>query len=436
MKMKVLKKLMCCASFSFVCSNALLGANPLQVLKNSRGVKMWEQQVVRSISPSMANALQKVTAVSPLSVYRFHSSFHRNGVKNQDSQGVETRLLAKPGGQQNEDTAELLTLLRTLTEVLTLQTELLTQPRSNTQSAPTSKTALQPAKPPLKLSKINPITATISGSETPQSYEETGALNTVESQETLVNERIQTRPQGRIARREENRNESNSDIVVKLREEFMDEIMQCVQVPNKITREDVTAILDVYGSLPHRTIEGITRVLNGQIDSFKSGTHNNVKRYLEANGSTLPAFRDIYSRLCEAFREDAMQVLLKVSVKITDEIREKITAFKRSGGKNMTQLDGIDTIVECADPLYPIHAYEVDMLLNVYTALPNRPKEGITNVLNGQVDTIKSGIYNNVKNFVESKQLSLDVYRNAYIRLSRSANGRGTEILYSILENR
>jgi hypothetical protein len=84
MKVKVLKKLICCASYSLIYSNGLVGATPVHMMShtNSTVTTNVMKQAVGSMGRLMGRALLPVTPYSFVSL-RYHSNFHGSGVNNQ-----------------------------------------------------------------------------------------------------------------------------------------------------------------------------------------------------------------------------------------------------------------------------------------------------------------------------------------------------------------
>ena len=95
----------------------------------------------------------------------------------------------------------------------------------------------------------------------------------------------------------------------------------------------------------------------------------------------------------------------------------------------------INKIIRAADPLYPITEEELQSILDLYTALPHRPIDGISEVLKGRVNTSKSAIYCNVLSHIVSKNSNLNKYRNAYARLSKALNGDAMNVMRQIMLN-
>jgi hypothetical protein len=227
----------------------------------------------------------------------------------------------------------------------------------------------------------------------------------------------------------ENRHHYSSDTVVKIREEFIDEIMRCVKVPDKITRQDVISILDLYAALSPRLKGYITMTLEGRIDN-KSEVYNKIMGHVQSKRITLPMLRDIYKRLCEAFGADAIQVVYQVSKKLLGGEKHRAHYFRRISGKNINQEACIAIIVECANPLYPVYEYEVTAIINLYAALPPQLKNYITKILKGSIDSNRSLVFNQVSKYLNSINSDIDTYRKIYSKLSRQA----INMIYKIVE--
>lgn len=426
MKMKILKKLMCCASYSLIFSNALLGANPLQMLKNSRLEHKWGQQAVRLIRPSLASMAIIPSSSCLWLTYRNQGS----GGNNQGSKGWGTNLSGNYRGQQNKDTEDLMVQLRNLTELLIKQTELLAKEGNASKSTPSPNITHQLVKPSISLSKTRVTTEIASKSEKNYVHESEGRLNAVDSQVLVVKDRLQTRPTFQLETRKEKRNQPTSERVVEMREEFIDEIIKCVQVPNKITREDLNSILDLYGALSPHLKKYITMTLEGGIGTSNSLVYNKIIEHAESKGETLDLLRDKYKRLGEAFGENPMLVIYKVSEKILKVKKNRINSIKTRKGNDINQKEFVAAIVEGANPLYPLYAHEVTAMINLYAVLPPQLKKYITMTLQGTIDSTTSPVYNQVIKYLHSINSDIDTYRKIYPKLSSQA----VDIIYKLVE--
>lgn len=413
MKMKILKKLMFCAAYSLICSNTLLGAIPM-FSQSSNTIRTIGKQVMRRI-PTGASI--------PYSweVYRNHTNYYGSGENDQRTKVQGSSLSDNLRLEQNANAAELLSQIRVLTRILMKHTEAFNLQQTHFQATPAPNLVHQPDSLAVVERKISPITR---------------LADRIESQESSMKEMLKTSPTRQVVTKDNNRNQHSSDTAAKMREEFIEGIMQCIKVSNIINQQDVISIIDLYGALPNRPKEALTKVLNGQINSDKSSIYNEIQKYAESKRATIVMFRDMYSRLSEAFGKDAMQIVYQVVAKKRLEIKKKIEIFQRSTKNNRKHEDCMALLVHCADPLYPVNVDDVEMLLNLYAAFPNQPREAITKVLNGRVNSDKSSTFQNVQKYLLSKQSNLTVCRNVYARLSQSANGNAIQILYSMLEKK
>jgi hypothetical protein len=203
---------------------------------------------------------------------------------------------------------------------------------------------------------------------------------------------------------------------------------------NKVNKQDVTDILDLYTALPTRSIEGISRVLNGQIDTPLSSIYSNVCIHLNSKQLTLGAYREIYVRLCNAFGEEPTRLIHQVIEAMKLEKKHMLDVLKKGKHQdNLSWQDYVCIIVVGANPLYPVQEHEVEAILELYRALPNRAADGIARVLSGQTNTPLSSIYIAVLGHITFKQSNLIKYRDIYGRLSNSLEENILKIIRSIM---
>ena len=223
-----------------------------------------------------------------------------------------------------------------------------------------------------------------------------------------------------------------SKMVAMIREDLVDRIIRSARDASKVRKEEVVCILNLYSDLACRPKESITKVLNGSTDTSKSVIYNAAVAHAQSRQLTIGVYRDIYTRLGEAFGKEPMKVLYSIVEEMMQE-KDHSLSLLRNRKNNRTHDDYVNLIVLGANPLYPLHANEVEAVLELYVTLSDRPKESITKVLNGSTDTPKSVIYNAVMVHVDSKKSDLEIYRNIYARLSKSLNQEAIQVIHHMV---
>ena len=223
-----------------------------------------------------------------------------------------------------------------------------------------------------------------------------------------------------------------SKIPFKIRSDFVNRLMQSAKNPYKTTQQDLIAILDLYTDLIIWKKERITNVLNGRTNGHQSNVHSAVVKHLTSRQSTLSLYRDMYERLCEGFGEDGIQVIYKVMDNMLFEKKDMRYHFKKKSNGGIGRQDYISMAVLGANPLYPVHPNEIELILDLFSALKSWKKEMVTNVLNGRTNSHQSNVYSAVVKHALSKQTTLYDYRNIYSRLSKSLNGVVLNFLHNV----
>ncbi|CAO5675853.1 MAG: hypothetical protein HEEMFOPI_01161 [Holosporales bacterium] len=200
--------------------------------------------------------------------------------------------------------------------------------------------------------------------------------------------------------------------------------------PNKeINVKELKSIIDLYTALVRRPKDGITKVLTGVTDTHKSNIYNAVVAYAKSKESDLDAFRKIFTKLSNEFKENIAHIIYRAAEDILREskhINDNISEIK-----NLQ--DALDLISKGSHPLYPIDPEEVRAIFDLYSALSHRPRDGVTKVLNYLINTSKSSIYNEIVRHVEQRGANLETYRYMYARAEKALNENGIKVLYRIL---
>jgi hypothetical protein len=215
----------------------------------------------------------------------------------------------------------------------------------------------------------------------------------------------------------------------QIRQALVDKIRQSSTNHHQLNRADVAAILDVYTTFVRYNKDTVTKVLNGQTDTIKSNIYNAIVKHATSKGSTLLAYRESYARLCKAFENNPLPHIRRISTTMMQETCKHLRMGK------LTREDYISNIVTGANPLYPLSPKEVGLILDVYFDLKTWKREGITNVLTGRTNTIKSNIYNAIVKHALANRSSLNEYRDIYARLGLSMEGRSLPNLYRIVDS-
>lgn len=214
-------------------------------------------------------------------------------------------------------------------------------------------------------------------------------------------------------------------------DDFLNRIIKNVSDPSKINQCDLRSIINLYSSLVFCNKDGITKVLNGQTNTGKSQIYNQVIAHIKSRDSDIDTYRTIYTSLQYSLGDDFMNVVYKTVEQIEKERINLLTSIYKK--ERATQQEYISMLVEGAHPLHPIEFNEVKGLLDLYVSLSNRPRDGITKVLNGQTNIGKSAIYNDVNQYITQQASDLETYRNIYARVNKSLKNNGIKALYHII---
>ena len=221
--------------------------------------------------------------------------------------------------------------------------------------------------------------------------------------------------------------------VENIRSDFINRIMDLSKDSHKINKKDLISIIDLYTSMIGWQKEGVTKVLNGQVDTNKSVIYNEVVMHVKSKNSNLNAYRDIYMRLSNAFQKEPMQVIYGVVGELNSELNDMVVPSHKTDNIELKVKECVARIVLGANPLYPVQPNEVKSLIELYNTLKNLNKEGITKVLSYQTDTNKSVIYNEVVAHIQSKQMDVETYRNRYLRISKSLSGQALRSIHQLV---
>lgn len=231
--------------------------------------------------------------------------------------------------------------------------------------------------------------------------------------------------------------DNNQDLAKKVRmiqEDFENRIISACKSPQKVNREDLRRLLDLYGALANKVKDGITKVLNGQIDTSKSSSFRAVSEHAQSKKSNISGYREIYSRLCNTFDQDVMVVVYRVLHAMMKENAQMLTHMNSKNNESWSMQDYISFIVLGANPLYPLTADEVKLIMDLYAVNSNIPKDAISKVLSGDTDTSKSAVYRAVLSHAQSVE-NIEVYRNIYARIIKSLNEQAMPIIYRMIKN-
>lgn len=226
------------------------------------------------------------------------------------------------------------------------------------------------------------------------------------------------------------------EIIGKMREDLVSRIIGSVGA-KKVNPQDVRTILDLYAALVWRPKYGITKVLSGVTNTNLSVIFNDVLAHAQSKNLNIEYYRTIYTKLCQAFNGEAMEAMYQAAEEIIKDremiIKERLS---KKSKEDMSWQDYVSLIVERSDPFYPVHPNEVRKILELYAALTDQPRYGITKVLSYQTDTNKSTIYNAVMNYVIQKSSDLEDYRDIYGRVAKACYGESLKIIYGMIDNK
>lgn len=218
--------------------------------------------------------------------------------------------------------------------------------------------------------------------------------------------------------------------IIKMKQDALVHKALSMAKPNKeINIKELKSIIDLYTALVRRPKDGITKVLTGVTDTNKSNIYNAVVAYAKSKELDLDAFRKIFTKLSNEFKENVAQIIYRAAEDILKE--NKHLNDNMSEVKNIQ--NALDFISKGSHPLYPVDPEEVRAIFDLYSALSHRPRDGITKVLNYLTNTNKSSIYNEIFRHAEQRGSNLETYRYMYARVEKALNENGIKVLYSIL---
>lgn len=97
--------------------------------------------------------------------------------------------------------------------------------------------------------------------------------------------------------------------VDNVKSDYINRVIAAAKAPHKLNKEKLTLLLDLYSALPQRSIEGVSRVLSGQTNTYKSMIYNEVNAHVRAKGADLATYRNMYARLNHSKYTDVMQII-------------------------------------------------------------------------------------------------------------------------------
>lgn len=100
---------------------------------------------------------------------------------------------------------------------------------------------------------------------------------------------------------------------------------------------------------------------------------------------------------------------------------------------NQMQEDLINNVMSMTQTSH-INKQDLTLIVDLYSSLIYCAKDGITKVLNGNTNTPKSSIYNQVIAYANSKRLDLDTYRKTYAHLCDAFGEDVMKVIYRAIE--
>ncbi|CAO4836028.1 MAG: hypothetical protein CNLJKLNK_00503 [Holosporales bacterium] len=225
----------------------------------------------------------------------------------------------------------------------------------------------------------------------------------------------------------------HSSKIIKMKQDaLIHKALSMAKTSKEINVKELRCIIDVYTALVRRPKDGITKVLTGITDTPKSHIFLEMSALTESKGLTLDAYRKIYTKLSNDFKENVAHVIYRAAesiLKENDHLNDTICEIKNVQ-------DASDLIAKGSHPLYPVDPEEVSAIFDLYSALDYRPKDGITKVLNYFTNTNKSSIYNEIVHYAEQRGSNLEAYRHMYAKVGKALNEKGIKIIYGLINER
>lgn len=216
-----------------------------------------------------------------------------------------------------------------------------------------------------------------------------------------------------------------------LRGVYVNRILNTPEIASQIQRDQLIKLLDLYRALPHRSMEGISRVLTGEIDTGKSKIYGEVCNYIASENEDLTQYRKIYTDLSTAANQPAHIFLSEVAKVLMDE---QLSQNISSRGDLRTAEDFMEHILSAVNPIYPVTREEVNVLRDVYVGMSHRPRLGITRILAEEVATGKSTIYAQLVKYLSGQNRSLQECCDIYGRLIHSRHKHIMNIFFQMID--
>lgn len=217
----------------------------------------------------------------------------------------------------------------------------------------------------------------------------------------------------------------------ELRVLYVNRVLNAAGLGHQIQRDQLIKILDLYRAMPQRTMEGISRVLAGEIDTGKSLIYGEVCDYIASRNENLTQYRTIYTDLCAAANQPAHIFLSEIAQALMDE---RLTQNNSLHVDLWTAEDFMEHILSAVNPIYPVTREEVQVLRDVYVGMSHRPRNGITRVLAEEIATGKSTIYSEIVQYLSGQNRSLKACCDIYGRLIHSRNKYIMNVFFQMID--
>ncbi len=216
-----------------------------------------------------------------------------------------------------------------------------------------------------------------------------------------------------------------------LRGLYVNRVFNTEGIAHQIQRDQLIELLDLYLALPHRSMEGISRVLTGEVDTGKSLIYGDVCKYIASKNEDLTKYRTIYADLCSAANQPAHIFLSEIAQVMMDE---RISQRSSLRDDFRTTEDFMEHILSAVNPIYPVTREQVLVLRDVYVGMSHRPRNGITRVLAAEVATGKSTIYSEIVQYLSGQNRSLKECCDIYGRLIHSRNKHIMNVFFQMVD--
>lgn len=216
-----------------------------------------------------------------------------------------------------------------------------------------------------------------------------------------------------------------------LRGLYVNRIFNTEGIAHQIQRYQLIKLLDLYRAVPHRSMEGISRVLTGEVDTGKSLIYGDVCNYISSQNEDLKQYRTIYTDLSTAANQPAHIFLSEIAQVIMDERLSQNNSLRNDF---KTTEDFMEHILSAVNPIYPVTREEVQVLIDVYVGMSHRPRNGITRVLTEEVATGKSPIYSEIVQYLSGQNRSLKECCDIYGRLIHSRHKHIMNVFFQMID--